>query len=318
MDSFIGNKPVANTATEDVARRVLYSLDIDDDANGGEEKKVDVLFDDVSVYTGFAEKNSFTRCRRFKMIVFDKDGTLGNDRDSLRRWAVEMTSRARGELLQSRCDLSTNDIDRCLSIIHDSIGWDHQHQSILPSALLAAGTWEEILTVFAKNLTNAMRNKSYVEILDKVASWHAEIGSLHSNDAPVIDDLPGLMRTCQSRGLLVAVCTSDDRKSTDAALAHWSISNLVHHSICGDEVTNGKPSPDPVLQLCKQAGVAPHECIVVGDTIADTGTARSAGAGLCIGVLSGSGERQQLIKTGAHLVLSHVGELPRVLQLLSH
>ena len=320
MDSMVLNNPAekAGIADDRISKHILLPLDIDAD---GEEKKVDVLFDDVSGYIGLPEKNPSTRSRRFKMIVFDKDGTLGNDRDSLRRWAEEMTSRARAELLQSNCDLSANDIDQCLSNIHTSIGWDHQNRNILPSALLAAGTWEEILAVLAKNLTNAIGNTTSCtcrEIVDKVASWHAEIGSLHFNDAPIIDDLPGLIETCQSYGLLVAVCTSDDRKSTNAALGHWNIAPLVHYSICGDEVTKGKPSPDPLLQLCKQAGVQPHECIVVGDTIADTGMARKAGAGLCIGVLSGSGERQQLMKTGAHLILSDVGALPRFLQLLLH
>lgn len=314
MDSLIRNDPAENVGNDGkISKHVLLPLNIDHH-DDGEEKKIDELFDDnVLGYIRLTEKNSSSRNKRFKMIVFDKDGTLGNDRDSLRRWAEEMTGRARDEL-ESHCDLSTNDIDQYLSNIHTAIGWDHQHQNIVPSALLAAGTWEEIVAVFAKNLTAAIGNASYAEILNKVALWHAEIGSLHSNDTPIIDDLPALMQTCKSHGLLVAICTSDDRKSTDAALAHWNIAPLVDYSICGNEVTNGKPSADPLLQLCKQAGVQPHECIVVGDTIADTGMARKAGAGLCIAVLSGSGERQQLEKTGAHLILSSVGALPRILQ----
>ena len=322
-DSTFRNRPAASAGActemdDKIARRlVLHSAcigDADDD-----EKKIDVLIDDEvsSEYACHPKKMHSVLRPRFKMIVFDKDGTLGNDRDSLRRWAQEMTCRARAEMLQSHCcELSTNDIDRCVSNIHDSIGWDGINQIILPSALLAAGTWEEILAVFARNLTNAMENTRYTEILDKVTSWHAEIGSLHSNDAPIIENLPALMQTCQMHGLLVAVCTSDDRKSTDAALAHWNIDLLVNFSICGDEITNGKPSPDPLLQVCKQTGVEAHECIVVGDTIADTGMARNARAGLCVGVLSGSGERGQLIKTGADLVLSDVGELPQLLNLL--
>ena len=321
MDSLVLNRPSENAGADEIIPKhdVLRPLNIDD-VDVGKEKKVNVLFDDVSGYIGPPNENSSTRIKRFRMIVFDKDGTLGNDRDSLRRWAEEMTSRARAELLQSHCDSSTNDIGQCLSKIHSAIGWDYQKRNILPSALLASGTWEEILEEFAENLTDAIGNNSTRcrEILDKVASWHAEIGSLHSNDAPIIDNLPAVIQTCQSHDLIVAVCTSDDRKSTDAALGHWNIASLVNYSICGDEVTNGKPSPDPLLQLCKQAGLEPQECIVVGDTIADTGMARNAGAGLCIGVLSGSGERQQLMKTGAHMIVSDVGALPRFLQLLLH
>ena len=123
-------------------------------------------------------------------------------------------------------------------------------------------------------------------------------------------DLPSLINACRSADLLVAVCTSDDRKSTDTALARWDIASLIDYSICGDEVpNNGKPSAHPLLELCKQAKVMPQECIVVGDTTADTGMARNAGAGLCIGVLSGSGERNQLLKAGADCIMDDVGEL---------
>lgn len=82
------------------------------------------------------------------------------------------------------------------------------------------------------------------------------------------------------------------------------------YSICGDEVSNGKPSADPLNILCHRARVTEAECIVVGDTTADSGMAKNAGAGLMIGVLSGSGGRDQLLSTGADIVLSDVGRIP--------
>ena len=300
---------------------------VDEDAAAtAEEKKTDVVAD--FVVERIEEKKSPTPSKsttssrysqRLKMIVFDKDGTLGNDRESLRKWAEEMTLRARNELLLYT-DIPTADIDRCLSKIHHAIGWDDAHKRPLPSALLAAGTWEEILFTFAKVLSGSMENvDEKVAIHNEVASWHSEIGgiALHSHDAPVIDDLPSLIHACRSADLLVAVCTSDDRKSTDMALDRWEIASLIDYSICGDEVpNNGKPSAYPLLELCKRAKVMPQECIVVGDTIADTGMARNAGAGLCIGVLSGSGERDQLLKAGADWIMDDVGELRELLWIM--
>lgn len=57
----------------------------------------------------------------------------------------------------------------------------------------------------------------------------------------------------------------------------------------------------------------PQDCIVVGDTTGDTGMARNAKAGLCIGVLSGSGVTDQLIETGADIVVPNVGHIPELL-----
>lgn len=87
----------------------------------------------------------------------------------------------------------------------------------------------------------------------------------------------------------------------------------IQYSICGDEVINGKPSADPLNILCIRARVTEGECIVVGDTIADSGMAKNAGAGIMIGVLSGSGGRDQLLSTGADIVLSDVGSIPSFL-----
>ena len=79
-------------------------------------------------------------------------------------------------------------------------------------------------------------------------------------------------------------------------------------------MTESKPSALPLHMLCREANVLPHECIVVGDTTSDTGMARNAKAALCLGVLTGSGSATQLAQTGAHVVLSSVGDIPSLLQ----
>jgi phosphoglycolate phosphatase len=66
--------------------------------------------------------------------------------------------------------------------------------------------------------------------------------------------------------------------------------------------------------LCQQASLQPDDCIVVGDTSSDTGMARNAGAGLCIGVLTRSGTADQLMETGANVILPHVGDIPALLE----
>ena len=87
----------------------------------------------------------------------------------------------------------------------------------------------------------------------------------------------------------------------------------IKYSICGDEVTESKPSAQPLHMLCDQANVSPEECIVVGDTSSDTGMGKNSNAGLVVGVLSGSGTKGQLLSTGAHIVVPNVDYLPKLL-----
>lgn len=49
---------------------------------------------------------------------------------------------------------------------------------------------------------------------------------------------------------------------------------------------------------------------MVGDTTSDTGMAKNAGAGFCIGVLTGSGTKEQLLQSGADIILPDVGYIP--------
>ena len=112
------------------------------------------------------------------------------------------------------------------------------------------------------------------------------------------------------------MCTSDVRASTDAALRSWKIWQDVDHIVCGDEVERPKPCPEPLVKVCSMAGVSPKDCIMVGDTTHDIIMAKRAGAGVIVGVLSGSGEAQQLRDCGAHHVLQDVSHLPKLLSQL--
>ena len=83
-------------------------------------------------------------------------------------------------------------------------------------------------------------------------------------------------------------------------------------SICGDEVSEGKPSAQPLLVLCKQAQVSPQDCIVVGDTSADIGMGRNANAGLIVGVLTGTGTAEYLMHNGADAIIPNIEYLSRL------
>ena len=105
------------------------------------------------------------------------------------------------------------------------------------------------------------------------------------------------------------------KRPTSILFISHSFCSVVHlqYSICGDEVSQPKPSALPLHILCEKASLKPEDCIVVGDTTGDTGMARNANAGLCVGVLSGSGAADQLLETGADIVLPNVGHIPDLL-----
>ena len=48
-------------------------------------------------------------------------------------------------------------------------------------------------------------------------------------------------------------------------------------TVCGDEVVNGKPAPDPYLRAAALLGLAPAECLAVEDSGTGTAAAEQAG-----------------------------------------
>jgi hypothetical protein len=112
---------------------------------------------------------------------------------------------------------------------HSAIGWDTEAQDTMPSAPLAAGTWEEQVVSAAALFSHF----GIPNALTKVQQWHQTLsdhGELHGTDDPVISisNLRHVLQTCRDDyGLLVAICTSDDRTGTNAAILHWNITDLI-------------------------------------------------------------------------------------------
>lgn len=75
-----------------------------------------------------------------------------------------------------------------------------------------------------------------------------------------------------------------------------------------------KPFPDPILWAARQMGVAPENCLMVGDTTVDIRAGKSAGA-QTVGVLCGFGQEDELRRAGADLILSHTAQLIDILPL---
>jgi HAD superfamily hydrolase (TIGR01549 family) len=208
--------------------------------------------------------------------------------------------------------ISATRAENIISKFHESIGWDVLLDDVLPSAPLSASTWDEIVDISVASLCDSGLTIQYQEVLE----WHQDLGDIHAEDLPLIKSLPRFLQHFRHHGIIVSICTSDDRASTKACLRNWKISHLVDFSLCGDEVGKDcKPSPEPLFELCRRAGVSPSQCLVVGDTSSDTQMGVRAGAGFVVGVLTGSGNKEQLLDTGADIVLPNIGFLKGLLLL---
>ncbi len=110
----------------------------------------------------------------------------------------------------------------------------------------------------------------------------------------------------------LAVVSARDRAGTLRFLEQFDLQDLFPVIATAMTCRHTKPYPDPVIWAAGQLGVAPENCLMVGDTTVDIRAGKSAGA-QTVGVLSGFGREIELRRAGADLILPSTTALAAVL-----
>jgi phosphoglycolate phosphatase len=110
----------------------------------------------------------------------------------------------------------------------------------------------------------------------------------------------------------LALVTAREKHSTEALLGSFQIQSCFQTITTAGTCKRSKPHPAPVLWTAERLGLDAQYCLMVGDTLVDVRAGCAAGA-QTVGVLSGFGEHEELIKAGADLILDSIADLPGVL-----
>jgi phosphoglycolate phosphatase len=111
----------------------------------------------------------------------------------------------------------------------------------------------------------------------------------------------------KERGLRLGVATNDSEASARRQTEALQIADLLDFVAGYDSGHGGKPDPGMVHAFARQAGVAPSEIAMVGDTLHDLRAARAAGA-IAVAVLTGPATIVDLADEADH-VLADISEL---------
>ena len=91
---------------------------------------------------------------------------------------------------------------------------------------------------------------------------------------------PGAMdvvRAVRDRGLPLGLATSSRRAWVDVQLEVVGVNSIFDVAVTGDEVQNGKPSPEIYLSAAHLLGVPPAECLAIEDSPSGVASAVAAG-----------------------------------------
>jgi phosphoglycolate phosphatase-like HAD superfamily hydrolase len=134
------------------------------------------------------------------------------------------------------------------------------------------------------------------------------IGGLRSvEELRPVDGIPQTLHEL-SRRYYIGIVTTRSHSEAQAFLAQQGITDLVHVIAGRDDTWRIKPHPEPVRHAARLLGVPVERCLMVGDTRVDVQAASAAGA-WSAGVLVGFGDRKELERAGADLILDSPAEL---------
>jgi phosphonatase-like hydrolase len=137
-----------------------------------------------------------------------------------------------------------------------------------------------------------------------------------------VSEIPGARSTVETLrdvGLQVALTTGFSPSTREALIDVLGWGDLFELRVSPADAGRGRPAPDMLWTCALKAQItAASSLMVVGDTASDMVAGLRAGAGYCVGVLSGNDDQARLIANGADDVIDSVVDLLSFDLLMTH
>lgn len=176
----------------------------------------------------------------FRAVAWDIDGTLV-DSEPLHQRALQQTCAALGVDLSDLAD--------------DTFRGVHMHD-----------VWEALKLRFPESVGR----DAWLAAAERYYVGHA------SETSPTRDAI-GVVRALAERGVAQACVSNSSRVIVDANLDALGIRDCIAFSISFDDVTAGKPDPEPFREAARRLALPPHAVVAVEDSAAGALSARRAG-----------------------------------------
>lgn len=209
-------------------------------------------------------------------IIFDLDGVLA---DSEPLW---------------------NEIDGEL-LAHYGVRYsgEYKHEVLGKSMELSLRFYSEKFKIVADKLEMASRRR------DIAAEYYAQRIPVFEATSSVLEQL--------STQLPLGLATSSISELVLPFLERHDIRKFFAQITTGEEVKNGKPSPDIYLRAAKKLEIAPEHCLVVEDALAGVQAGKSAG--MTVAAIPDPRFMDVTLYTGkADYILKNLDELPELVE----
>lgn len=131
----------------------------------------------------------------------------------------------------------------------------------------------------------------------------------------VFDGVATLLDTLVARGLPWGIVTNKVRRFTEPLAAAVPLLATAGAVVSGDSTPHAKPHPEPLFEACRRLGVAPQDCIYVGDDQRDIAAGRAAGMRTVAATYGYLGAEADCARWGADATIDSPQALLKLLRL---
>lgn len=202
--------------------------------------------------------SEFMRRDRLKAVIFDMDGVIIDSEPLHIKIERELLEEFGGKITDEEHD--------------EFIGTTDYHMwSTLKDRFNLEPSVDEMIKI---------KKRRFVKNIDKVE---------------LVEGFYDLMLELYNENYLLALASSNNRKTVDLILDMFDLDKYIKYSISGEEVEKGKPNPEIFLKVAKKLDVSPQDCLVIEDAFAGVAAAKAAGM-KCIGFKNPNSGNQDLSK----------------------
>lgn len=147
-------------------------------------------------------------------------------------------------------------------------------------------------------------------------NWFSDLrGHPHPGQYALMAGVDAMLERLAPRYALALITARDERRAR-VMLDQLHLARFFRLVVSAQTAPHTKPHPDPVLYAARELQLTSANCLMIGDTTVDMLAGKRAGA-QTVSVLCGFGQRPELERAGADLILNHTTDLETVLSLTS-
>jgi len=145
---------------------------------------------------------------------------------------------------------------------------------------LSSDLWHRFLGRPTHECLREMKNElgDGFNVEEHVAEWRPRLTQRLATEVPVMPGARELLTYLDDSNVKTTVVTSASRSSAETYLSTAGLRPHFASIITWDDVSFGKPHPEPFLMGAALLGVSPSRCLAIEDTEAGVRSAHGAGA----------------------------------------